>query len=32
MGNSPDLWKSRALPLGITLELHAGDHPALVLT
>ena len=26
-----DLWESRTLPDAITVELHAGEHPALVL-
>jgi hypothetical protein len=31
MSNTPDLWESRDLPNGLTLELRAGAEPCLVL-
>lgn len=31
MSNKQNHWESRTLPDGITLELRAGDNPALVL-
>jgi hypothetical protein len=31
MTHNPNLWETRPLPSDLTLELHAGDDPALVL-
>lgn len=32
MSSDPNLWETRELPGEISLELRAGDHPALELT